>query len=288
MFRSLSPGAAGIAANFEEGLKLAVDSGFDALDVPLGEAVPLAEEKGIDHVKKLYDDAGVKPGGWGLPVQFRTTDEEFEAGLESFPLQAKVAGELGAPWCCTWILPFSEELDYETNFERHARRLRVAAEVLRDHGCRLGLEFVGPWTMRQGKKYPFIADMAGMLHLAEAIGTGNVGLLLDCWHWYTSFGAVKDILRLRGLDVVYVHVNDAPAGIPADEQIDSVRTLPGETGVIDIAGFLKALDLIGYDGPVVVEPFSQDLREIAKENPDEAAKRTGDSLSKIWQAAGLA
>jgi len=255
--------------------------------VPLGEAVPLAEEKGIEHVKKLYEDAGVKPGGWGLPVQFRTTDEDFEAGLKSFPLQAKVAGELGAPWCCTWILPFSDELDYQTNFETHARRLRGAAEILRDHGCRLGLEFVGPWTMRQGKKYPFIADLAGMLHLAEAIGTGNVGLLLDCWHWYTSFGNVKDVLRLRGLDVVYVHVNDAPAGIPADEQIDSVRTLPGETGVIDIAGFLKALDLIGYDGPVVVEPFSQELREIAKGNPAEAAKRTGDSLNKIWQAAGL-
>jgi len=33
---------------------------------------------------------------------------------------------------------------------------------------------------------------------------------------------------------VVVHVNDAPAGIARDEQIDTVRTLPMETGVIDL------------------------------------------------------
>jgi sugar phosphate isomerase/epimerase len=287
MFRCLSPGAVGIGATFEQGLRLAAETGFDALDVPLGEVAKLAEEKGIGHVKKMFEDAGVKPGGWGLPVQFRTSEEEFEKGMQGFPRLAKIAGELGSPWCATWILPFSDKLDYKTNFELHARRLRAAAKVLRDHGCRLGLEFVGPWTMRQGKKYPFVADMAGMLHLAEEIGTGNVGLLLDCWHWYTAFGTVKDILRLRGLDVVYVHMNDAPAGIPADEQVDNVRALPGATGVIDAAGFLKALDMIGYDGPVVVEPFSKELSAVAKENPAEAARRTAEALNKVWKAAGL-
>ena len=287
MFKSLSPGAIGIGATFEEGLKLAADNGFDALDVPLGEVQGLAKEKGLDHVRTLYEDAGLKPGGWGLPVQFRTDDEEFEKSLEGFADLAKVAGELGAPWCSTWILPFSETLDYQTNFEAHARRLRVAAEILRDNGCRLGLEFVGPWTMRQGKKYPFVADLPGMLRLAEAVGTGNVGLLLDCWHWYTAFGTLSDILRLKATDVVYVHINDAPEGIPADEQIDNVRTLPGETGVIDIAGFLKALDLIGYDGPVVIEPFSKSLSETAKESPAEAARIAGEAIAKVWSAAGL-
>ena len=64
-----------------------------------------------------------------------------------------------------------------------------------------------------------------------------------------------------------VHVNDAPAGIAWDEQIDTVRTLPMETGVIDLAGFMQALQEMGYDGPVMPEPFSQRISDLAATDP---------------------
>ena len=116
------------------------------------------------------------------------------------------------------------------------------------------------------------------------IGTGNVGLLLDCWHWYTAHHTADDLHKLTNDDVVYVHVNDAPAGVDVDAQVDNVRALPGETGVIDIAAFLQALDAMGYDGPVTAEPFSPALGEM----PDaQAAETTRASLDTIWQAAGL-
>jgi sugar phosphate isomerase/epimerase len=35
--------------------------------------------------------------------------------------------------------------------------------------------------------------------------------------------------------------------------------------VIDLKTFLGALTAIGYDGPVVCEPFSQELRKMAPE-----------------------
>ena len=63
--------------------------------------------------------------------------------------------------------------------------------------------------------------------------------------------------------VVYVHINDAPAGIDVDEQLDDVRHLPGESGVIDLVGFLQALNEIGYDGPVAVEPFDSALAALS-------------------------
>jgi sugar phosphate isomerase/epimerase len=85
--------------------------------------------------------------------------------------------------------------------------------------------------------------------------------------------------------VVYVHVNDAPAGVPVDEQVDNVRALPGETGVIDIAGFLQALQAIGYDGPVVPEPFKQELNTLPS---DEARLQTvGTAMATIFRRAGL-
>jgi sugar phosphate isomerase/epimerase len=60
--------------------------------------------------------------------------------------------------------------------------------------------------------------------------------------------------------------------------------MPGETGVIDIAGFLKALAAIGYDGPVTPEPFNPKLRELPAA---EAARVTFASLRDIWEKAGM-
>jgi threonine dehydrogenase-like Zn-dependent dehydrogenase len=120
--------------------------------------------------------------------------------------------------------------------------------------------------------------MEQMLDLCAATGP-NVGLLLDCWHWYTSLGTVAEIRSLEPQQVVYVHINDAPRGINLEHQQDGRRELPGATGVIDIGGFLEALRAIGYDGPVVPEPFVADL---ARARPEEAAQRVGAAVRKVW------
>jgi sugar phosphate isomerase/epimerase len=184
----------------------------------------------------------------------------------------------------TWILPFSDELPLEENRRFHIERFTPVAQILADNGCSLGLEFIGPKTLRQGHKHEFIYTMQGMLDMGAEIGP-NVGLLLDCWHWYTSGSTVDDLRKLKPEQVVYVHVNDAPSDIAVDEQVDSVRCLPAETGVIDIAAFLQALQSIGYDGPVTPEPFKKELKEL----PDDEArlKTVGASMDKIFQQAGL-
>jgi sugar phosphate isomerase/epimerase len=123
-----------------------------------------------------------------------------------------------------------------------------------------------------------------MLDLCSTIGTGNVGLLLDAWHWYTSHGTIQLLRNLRAENVVYVHINDAPKGIPVDEQIDNVRELPGATGVIDLVGFLTSLQKIGYDGPVTPEPFNKRVNEMAA---SEAARVTYEALAGVWRGAGL-
>ena len=117
------------------------------------------------------------------------------------------------------------------------------------------------------------------MELVHAIGTGNVGLLLDSWHWYTSHGTVEELMQLSNQDVVHVHVNDAPADIPVDQQMDMRRKLPVTTGVIDMKGFINALVAIGYDGPVEVEPFDQELRNL---EPDAAVRAAGESLERVW------
>ena len=284
MFRCLSPGAIGIGATLQEGLDLAARSGFQGLEVNIGELADLIDKTSADDVKALFEKAGIRPGGWGPPTNWRTDEATLTADLKKLPRLASAAQQIGCTRASTWLLPGSDELAFTENFARHKARLSPFASILGEYGSSFGLEFIGPKTMRSQFKHEFIYTMDGMLELAAACGP-NVGLLLDCWHWYTSGGTVADLGRLKPENVVYVHVNDAPSGVALDEQIDSVRRLPGATGVIDIVGFLQALRAIGYDGPITPEPFVPELGQMPAAT---AARVVGEAMAKVWNAAGLA
>jgi sugar phosphate isomerase/epimerase len=86
-------------------------------------------------------------------------------------------------------------------------------------------------------------------------------------------------MQLSKRDIIHVHVNDAPAGIPTDQQLDMRRKLPVTTSVIDLKGFINALVKIGYDGPVECEPFDQELRKM---EDNAALKKSIDSLNRLW------
>ena len=284
MYKNLCAGAVGIRVTTVELAALAEKFRFGGIDLDVSEAAELLDGGREGLLKTIFERHGIKAGGFGLPVEFRKDEDAFQADLKKLPRLAKAAAGMDCRRCPTWILPASDELPFDENFELHRRRLKACAEVLAAHGIGLGLEFVGPRTMRAGKAHEFIWNMSGMLELAEAIGTGNVGLLLDCWHWYTSEGTAEDILALKPEQVVYVHVSDAPAGIPVDRQIDNKRAMPGATGVIDIAAFLKALSEIGYDGPITAEPFNPELKAMSAED---AADVVGGALDRIFARAGI-
>jgi len=280
MYKALNPGAIGAKGGFVHTAELAGKSGFDGIYFSPSEVITI----GFEKAKTIMANQYVKPAGFGLPVEFRRTEDEFKASLAKFPPLAEAAARIGCTRCSTWLTPASNDLPFKENFEFHRTRLAEVAKVLARYNIRLGLEFVGPKTSRAGRKYEFIYTAAGMLQLCDAIGTGNVGLLLDCWHWYTSGGTVADFDKWTNKNIVDVHVNDAPKGVAVDQQRDNVRAMPGETGVIDIRGFLRGLQRIGYDGPVMVEPFSDRIRKLPEE---EAVRETKESLDKIWKIAGI-
>ncbi len=287
MFKNLSPRAIGIRDLPLEGtVALAAAHGFAGIDLDIREAAALARARGLDHVRRLFADAGVRPGQWGLPVAWRD-DARWRADLAELPELAALGVALGCARTSTFMPSGSDERPYAENFAWHVERFRPIAEALREQGCRLGIEFLGPKTLRARFRHEFIHTLDALLELRDAIGAGNVGVLLDAWHLYTAGGAPADVARLDARDVVVVHVNDAPAGIPRDAQIDSVRELPLATGVIDLPGFMGALRALGYDGPVTVEPFNQALDAVARDDPDRVARLVSQSLDRLWQAADL-
>jgi sugar phosphate isomerase/epimerase len=180
-------------------------------------------------------------------------------------------------------MPASDTLTYRQHFDVAATRLRETARLLHDEGLRLGLEYVGPKTSWASRKYTFVHTLAETRELVDAIGVPGVGYVLDSWHWYLAGDTAEQIRELRGQDVVAVDLNDAPAGIPKEEQRDLSRELPMATGIIPVADFLGALADIGYDGPVRAEPFNKALNQRPAE---EAVAATAAAMKKAFALIG--
>lgn len=226
---------------------------------------------------------GLVFGAAGLPVEFRRDEGTFRSGMEALPGFADALERSGVARVGTWLMPRSDELTYLSNFNRHAERLREVASVLGDRGLRFGLEYVGPRTMWTAARHPFVHTMAETLELVDAIDRDNVGLVLDSWHWYTAGESAEDIRALTNAQVVACDLNDAPAGIPVEEQVDNVRELPASTGVIDVKAFLDSLVAIGYDGPVRAEPFNATLNAMGDE---EAIEVVAGAMRRAFSRIG--
>jgi sugar phosphate isomerase/epimerase len=277
----LACGLIGVSGDPRKVLGWASQFGFEAIEPSASFLAKLSDAELQDYLGEMKTRK-LAWGAAGLSVDFRGTDTAFEQGMKALPEFARSLQRAGVTRVATWLSPGHRTLTYTANFRQHARRLREVAMALGDQGVRIGLEYVGPKTSWSTSRFPFIHTMAEMKDLIGEIGRDNVGFLLDSWHWYTAQETGADLLTLKASDVVLCHLNDAPKGVPVDQQIDSRRDLPCATGVIDVKTFLGALIKIGYDGPVACEPFSQELRKMT---PEQALASVAEAMKK---AAALA
>ncbi|PYI56284.1 sugar phosphate isomerase/epimerase family protein [Paenibacillus flagellatus] len=278
MIRGLTKAGLGDVGGTEAFVALAAKYGFQSIDADIGS---LTEGRGVDGAAELLRSHGLALGSVGLPVQWRTTDDEFRQGLPTLAEWAAAARSLGCTAFCTYILPSTDE-PAAAFMAAAVRRLRLCAKLLGAYGIRLGLEFVGPHHLRTRWSNPFIWTMADTLDMIEAIGEPNVGLLLDSYHWYTTGLGTADLERLRPEQIVHVHLNDAP-DVPVEEALDNGRLITGE-GVIDLTGFLRSLAKIGYKGALAQEVLTQ---QPPQEPAEELVRRTARQYDRLWASAGL-
>lgn len=279
MYKNLSMAALGHAVSFQETCALAAKHNFVGVELDLAYLGSLGSEQvAVDW----FTCTGLVPGGFGLRAAWRETDTEeaFVESLRVVEADAKLAAALGSKRCLTSVAPRSETLDFYQHFDLVVPRLIRAAQILADLGIMLGFEFVGPSTLRTSTHKDFVHTLDGMRTFAASIGMHslNTGVVLDSFHWHTSNGTRNEIEHLDYHEVVGVHINDAVAGRALDEQLDDEREMVGATGVIDIAGFLRSLETIGYLGPLTVKPCNSTVRSMS---PDAAAAAASAALDRV-------
>jgi len=287
MVPSLSPVTIGGAPeNLRDYVALAEQSGFGGIEVDMGSVIRAADESSWDAVKALFEQLAIAPASTGLPVEWRKDDSMFEESLAKLPAYAKAAQQVGCRRICTWLPPAVND-DPKEFRQKCVGRFRKVAEMLGDYALRLGLEFVGPKTLRSGPKAmgasEFIYTIPQTLALIDDIDAraGNVGLLVDSFHWFCTGSKVDELAGLSPKQIVHVHINDAP-DVPVDDQIDNQRLLPGD-GVIDLRTFLGSLSKAGFRDFVAVETFNKELTSLGRER---AAEKAGAAMEKIFGNPG--
>ncbi len=274
----LTPGTIGVRAAQAEVVELAHYYGYEAVE-PQTDFLMKVTDGELKALRERMETLHLVWGAAGTGIDFRGADDRFAEGLKALPAQTKALQRAGVTRVGTWVRPAHDEFTARRYFDLHVKRVGAMADVLNDHGLRLGLEYVGPKTAWTRGKYPFIHSMAEMKELLAAAGRKNTGFVLDSWHWYTAGEGKSDLLTLKNADVVTVDLNDAPSGVPVDQQIDNQRELPCATGVIDLRAFMGALREIGYDGPVRAEPFNEAVRKMPRE---QALQVTLDAMKKAF------
>ena len=298
----------GILPSMTDLIYLAKNAGYKGVEINIREAAEIADEKGVDYVKGLFDEAGIIPAGWALGIRSDADDEAFKKGLADLPRLAELGRQIGATRTVCGVRAFSDKRPFKENFEWTVARFQSICAILKEHGCCLGFEYLTHPRQRVEHKYEFIHTTKGALEFCDAVGTGNIGLLFDTWWWYIAGETVEDIKDLTHGQVTYCHISDGPKEFSLEElykmhpnlrgywsQPDkNGRLFPGETGVIDLVGCLKILDKIGYDGPVMPEVYIGSFgRKIPPNKAGqlsgvlEAARSLREPLDKIWKKAGL-
>ena len=275
MFLSLNSVLVNNKVPWPEFARLAAKTGFPGADVMLDAAM----KEGVAATNDLLAELKLKPAVFNFPVEFRKDDAAFEAGISKLADQAKFAAAVHCPRMMTYIMPSSNTPTAELRAS-FKKRFSESARILADSNVRLGLEFLGPLQFRKTGRYEFIWRMNDMLEFAKECGP-NVGLLLDSWHWHHAGATTDDIIRAGRDNIVHVHFNDAP-NLPPEQIRDNERLLPGE-GVINLTGFLQALDKIGYKDALSVEVFGRTKNE----TPERAAQMGLDASLAVFKKAGV-
>jgi len=223
--------------------------GYDAVEIPVeGE-----DQFDVDRVRDLIEAHGLAVYVCAVigPGRDLLLPDEYENGMAYLRMCIDVARRLGAPTVagplysavgrCWQATPAERANDVE----RLAGRLRVLGDYAAERGVALGLEPLNRFETS------FLNTVQQALELVNRIDHPAVGLSLDLFHMGIEEKSPADALRTAGHYLKNVQVAENDRGTPG-------------TGHLPWTDVARALEDIGYTGPVIIETFSNTVEAIAR------------------------
>jgi D-psicose/D-tagatose/L-ribulose 3-epimerase len=174
-----------------------------------------------------------------------------KAGLDYLKRCVDFAADLGSPfvsgpmYAAVGATKLLDEAARREQFLRAVSSLRAAAAYAGARSVKLAVEPLNRFET------DLINTVDQGLRLVREIGADNVGLLLDTFHMNIEEKDIPAAIRRADGRIVEFHASSNDRGTPGEDH------LPWPA----IAGALREAR---YHGPVVIEAFTPEIREIAK------------------------
>lgn len=231
-------------------IEAAARSGFDGIEIFREDLVYW--DGAPSEVARFAADCGIGVLSLQSLRDFEASPEETRAwSLERARRFLDLAVEIGAPLLIVCANTRSNTLK---DPEAAAADLAVLADMAAERGLRVGYEALS--TSHAVRTYP------EAWRIIEKADRPNLGLVLGAVH---IFATGADFTALQSIDperIFLVHLADAPT-IKMDVRLLArhFRLFPGQ-GDLPIAELFNALRARGYDGPVSMEIFNDQVRAL--------------------------
>jgi D-psicose/D-tagatose/L-ribulose 3-epimerase len=225
--------------------------GFDCVEI----AVEQPGQINPAHVKRELEKHGLQPGPVcacfpperdlrGTKAQQRAA-QDYVCRLVDFAELLGSAGVAGPMYSATGradaVSPAERRRQWKT-VTGHLRHICAYAEA---HGKKIFIEPLNRFET------DFLNTVAQGLELIEAVGSPALQLHLDTFHMNIEEKSLGAAIRRAGKHLGHFHACGSDRGTPGGDHTDWKS----------IAAALKA---VGYEGDVVIESFTQDVKVIAR------------------------
>ena len=232
-------------------LKHAKDLGFDIYEI--GVEDPASFDPAF--VKHEADRVGIQVnicGAFGTERDISSDNPDYrDNGMAYIRTLIDMASILGSPYVAgpmytaTGRARLASKEERERQWAYAAGNLRELAGYAASKGIRLALETLNRFET------DFLNTVQQGIRLLDEIGCDNVGFLLDTFHMNIEEKNLGQAIRMAGDRLFDFHACSNDRGTPGKDHLDWK----------EISRALKEID---YDGAVVIESFTTDIKEIAK------------------------
>jgi 2-keto-myo-inositol isomerase len=158
------------------------------------------------------------------------------------------------------------------DYKAAAANLHEVGEVAQQYKMKAMVEFVRAST--------FIATLNTITGVMRQAAHPNLGVLFDCYHFWSGNNKLDDIDGVRPGEIAHVHFQDVP-DMPRELLDQTSRFIPGD-GVSPLTKILRKLADKGYSGPLSVELF---LPKFQQGDPYEVAREIRQKAEAVMRQA---
>lgn len=219
--------------------------GFDVLEVT-ADIMELSDEQ-LAALRKKSEDTGVKLTACiGLPAKYDVSNEDEavrRGGIEYLKKMLDAMSKagidrLGGIIYAYWPCDYSKPVDKPAVRKRSMESVRELAAYAAQYGIHLELEIVNRFEQF------LLNDAKEAVEYIDELGCDNVHIMLDSFHMNIEEDNMGDAIRRAGHRLGHFHIGECN------------RKVPGK-GHMPWDEIGQALRDIGYDGCVVMEPFTR-------------------------------